>query len=167
MLFSCSPVLSKDIMKQGDITADLSDIKLKPSAHTGKLYIFGGIIVKTTAEQDGSLLEAVFVPVDSRGYLKSFDLAHSRFFAIYRGDGILDPLIYEEKREITLAGEFIEMRDGKIGKMEFSFPFFELKEIYLWKELRDRDYYYYAPPPYPYYYPYYYRHRMYDPWWYY
>jgi outer membrane lipoprotein len=154
-------------MKQGIIAEDLSKIKQAPSTHTGQLYIIGGIIVKTTLEQEGSHIEAVFIPVDSRGYLKSFDPANGRFFAVYRSTGMLDPLIYSEKREITLAGEFIEMRGGKIGEMGYSFPFFEIKEIYLWKEIRERDYYYYAPPPYPYYYPYYYRHRMYDPWWYY
>lgn len=169
LLLSCAPVLSRDIMKQGLIAESLSAIKEEPAAQTGNLYILGGIVVKTSVTQEGSLIEAVFVPVDARGYLKDYDPAEGRFFAIYRDKGVLDPLIYSEKREITLAGTFIEMRKGKIGDMGYRFPYFEIKEIYLWKELRGRDYYFYGPPPYPYpyYYPYYYRHMMYDPWWYY
>jgi starvation-inducible outer membrane lipoprotein len=81
-------------MKQGYLNADLSDIKLKPSAHTGKLYIFGGIIVKTTVQQDGSLLEAVFVPVDCR-----------RVYCDARredwGNGIQLPF-FRDKRNISL-----------------------------------------------------------------
>ncbi|MEW6601792.1 MAG: Slp family lipoprotein, partial [Nitrospirota bacterium] len=65
----------------------------------------------------------------------------------------------------TLAGEFIDMRKGKIGEMDYVYPLFEIKEIYLWEELKERDYYYYyLPPPYPYWY---YGRQPYDPrWWY-
>jgi outer membrane lipoprotein len=174
-IFSCVPVLNKDLMKSGVYTPHLSEIKESPVLNTGRLFILGGIIVKTTVTKEGSLIEAVFVPVNSWGYLKGYTTSNERFLALYRGKGLLDPLIYNEKREITLAGEFIETRKGIIGEMEYDYPLFEIKEIYLWEEYKETGYYSYPPYyPQPYYFPPYYRYRhspFYDnypyyPWWY-
>jgi len=173
-LFSCAPVLQKDLMQRGIYNPNLSEVKESPILNEGKLYILGGIIVKTTVTKEGSLIEAIFVPVNSYGYLKDYTTSSERFLALYRGKGILDPLIYKKNREITLAGKFIEVRKGKIGDMEYDFPLFEIEGIYLWEEYQDTDRYlyppYYYPPPfyryryypfYPYYDPY-----PYYPWWY-
>ena len=166
LFYTCAAVLSKDMFIQGTINEDLSELKNDPESNKGRLFIFGGIIVKTSATRDGSLIEAIFVPVNSRGYLRGQRESKGRFLALYKSNEVLDPLIYKENREITLAGEFIEMRKGLIEEMEYSYPFFEIKEIYLWEEIKERDYYYYYFPP-PYYPPWYFRHRIYDPWWYY
>ena len=111
LLVSCAPVLKKDVMNQGTFISSLKEIREAPAVHKGKLYIFGSIIVRTTATKEGSLVEGIFVPVNSRGYLKSLKASNGRFLAVYRGRELLDPLIFSEKREITLAGEFIERSD--------------------------------------------------------
>lgn len=147
---------------QGNFVTHLSGIKENPVSNKGRLFILGGIIVRTTVTKDGSLIEALFVPVTGRGYLKSYRTENGRFLALFKGREILDPLIFQEKREITLAGEFIGMRKGTIDEMEYSYPFFEIKEVYLWPERVERmDYYYWNPHLYP---PDYYRYRHYDPW---
>jgi len=173
LLFSCAPVLQKDLMLRGIYNPNLSEVKKSPILNEGKLYILGGIIVKTTVTKEGSLIEAIFVPVNSYGYLKDYTTSSERFLALYRGKGILDPLIYKENREITLAGKFIEVRKGTIGEMEYDYPLFEVEDIYLWEEYKDTDRYsyppYYPSPFYRYrYYPYYpyYDPYPYYPWWY-
>jgi len=163
LIYSCTPVLSRNFLRNGILSEELSEIKENPDSYRGRLFIFGGIIVKTEATKDGSLIEAIFVPVNTLGYLKSYKTSGGRFLAIYKSHEILDPLIFSAKREITLTGEFIEIRKGMIGEMEYTYPLFEIKDIYLWEEIKERDYYYYyMPPPYPYWY---YRHPPYDPWW--
>jgi len=160
ILSSCAPVLREDLMQRGTYKFNLSEIKENPIQYTGKLFILGGIIVKTVLTNEGSLIEAVYVPVDSRGYLNTYGYINGRFLAIYRGREILDPLIYRENREITMAGEFIETRKGTVGEREYIYPLFEIKSIYLWEEYKEPYYYrspLYPPPyyPYPYYiYPY-------------
>ncbi len=169
-LFSCAPVLSEHLMKDGIYDIPLSEIRQNPGPSSGKLYIFGGIIVKTTVTNEGSLIEALFVPVNSMGFLKGLGPEDGRFLALYKGKKFLDPLIFGEKREITLAGEFVGLRKGRIDEAEYSYPFFEIKEVYLWEEMKQRDYYNY--PPY-HYRPWYYHQRFrdpyypYDPWRYY
>lgn len=164
ILISCAPVLRQDLMNQGIFNMQLSEIKRNPVRYKGRLFIFGGIIVETTVKENGSLIEAIYVPVTSRGYLKSLKTSDGRFLALYQGKNILDPLIFREKREITLAAEFVGLRKGKIGELEYTYPFFDIKQIYLWEEIEQEDYRYRYRYP-PYYPPWYYRRGYPDPWW--
>lgn len=165
LLVSCAPVLSQNYMTQGIFNPDLSDLKENPILNDGKLFILGGIIVNTTATKDGSVIEAVSVPVNSRGYLQDwYSDGGGRFMAISGDKKLLDPMIYSAKKEITLAGKFIGLRKGKIGEMEYEFPYFEIVEIYLWRDYKVQDPYYSYPPPY--YYPPYYRGYYRDPFYY-
>jgi outer membrane lipoprotein len=165
LLTSCTPVLQKDLIKSGTFNINPADLRQETSQYMGQLYILGGIIAKTTVTEEGSLIEALYVPVDSRGYLKEKASSSWRFLALYKGDEFLDPIIFDEKREVTIAGEFKGTRKGMIGEMEYVFPLFEIKEIHLWEEKKDREHYlypdYYPPmffryrpyyPSYPYYY---------------
>jgi outer membrane lipoprotein len=71
-------------------------------------------------------------------------------------------MVYKKGREVTLAGEFVEARKGKIDEMEYVYPVFEIREIYLWEERTG-----YYPPNYyyPYYDPFFYGPPfMYGPW---
>ena len=149
VLSSCSPVLDRDIMKEGVRDFSLAYLRETPEVFEGKLFILGGLIVQTRLTGTGSQLEALSVPVDSYGYLQRTDHSQGRFLALYpKSKGLLDPMVYKKGREVTLAGEFVEARKGKIDEMEYVYPVFEIREIYLWDERKD----YYAPN---YYYPYY------------
>ena len=161
---ACSPVLNKDLMKEGARAFDPRHLLETPEVFKDGLFIFGGVIVETRLMEAGSQVEGLFVPVDRYGYLSSEARYQGRFLALYpRSRGMLDPLIYKKGREITLAAEFQEVRKGKIDEMEVAYPVFEIREVYLWEEYRNYPAGYYWPGyyyPYPYYYPY-----MYDPWW--
>lgn len=162
LLSACSPVLNRELMKEGAREFSLAHLRETPEVFTGKLFILGGLISETRLTEKGAQIDAIFVPVDSLGYLRSVTRHEGRFLAVYpKSKGILDPLIYKKGREITLAGEFLEIRKGKIDEMEYLFPVFEIKDIYLWEERQE---YYYLPGYYPYYYPYYNYPFLYDPW---
>jgi outer membrane lipoprotein len=162
LMLSCTPVLNRELMQEGARNVPLAQIKESPDANKGKLFIFGGVIVDTRVTDAGSQIEVLSVPVNNLGYLRGLDQYGGRFLALYpRTSGMLDPLVYKKGREITLAGAYIENRQGKIDEMEYTYPVFEIKQIYLWDEERD----YYMVPAYPYYYSYPYPYGWYDPWW--
>jgi outer membrane lipoprotein len=164
MLSSCAPVLSRDVMKQALQDVPLSAVRQAPAAYAGKIFILGGMIVETRVTAKGSLIEALSLPIDSYGYLKYQGSSEGRYLALLPTEkGMLDPAIFAKGREITVAGEFRELRKGKIDEVEYVYPLFEIRELYLWQERRD----YYAYPGYPWYgYPYwYYDPWYYDPWW--
>ena len=164
VLTSCAPVLDRELMDQGAREFQLSHLVETPEVFKDHLFILGGVIVETKLTEMGSQIEALFIPVNASGYLRDSSRYQGRFLAVYsRSKGILDPLIFKKGREITLAGDFMGVRKGKIDEMEFSYPVFEVRQIYLHED------YSYAWPYYPYYYPYYspYYYRspfMYDPW---
>jgi outer membrane lipoprotein len=160
-LLSCAPVFKREIMDTALIDIPLSSIRQNPDAYKGRVFIIGGLIVSTKITENGSLIEAIYVPVDSLGYLKDIKHANGRFLAILpKEKGLLDPVIYRQGREITVAGKFVEMQTGKIGEMQYAYPFFEIKDIHLWEERKE----YYIAPPYYYYYPYPYPYWRHDPW---
>jgi outer membrane lipoprotein len=160
-IYACAPVFRQEIMERGIRDFSISEIRNSPNIYRGRLFIFGGIIVNTKFVQEGTQIEAVYIPVDSRGYLKDVE-PRERFLAIFPKErGTLDPLIYRKEREITIAGKFMELRQGKIDETEYIYPVFEIIDIYLWKERRDYYYYPYRPYWWDYPYPYY----WWDPWW--
>jgi outer membrane lipoprotein len=159
----CAPVLDKGLMDQGAREFQLSHLVETPEVFKDHLFILGGVIVETRLTEKGSQIEALFIPVNASGSLRDYSRRQGRFLAIYsRSKGMLDPLIYAKGREITLAGDFIEVRKGKIDEMEYPYPVFEIRQIYLHEEYQN---YPYSWPSYPYYYPYYYRSPfLYDSW---
>ena len=164
-LAGCAPVLDRGLMDQGVREFQLSYLAETPEVFKDKLFILGGVIVDTKLMEKGSQIEVLFIPVNATGYLRDYQMHQGRFLAVYsRSKGILDPLIYKKGREITLAGDFVEVRKGKIDEMDYSYPVFEIRQVHLWDENRDYPYYGWSYS-YPYYSPYYYGSPyFYDPW---
>ncbi len=147
-------------MREGSRDLSFDQLRENPGQFKGRLYIFGGIIAKTRLIKEGSQIEAVQVPVDSRGYFRESGVSEGRFLAVLPADGqMLDPTVYRRGRRVTLAGEFVETQKGMIDEMEYSYPLFRIRQIYLWPREAYYAPYYYDPWFYPY--PYYY----WGPWW--
>lgn len=167
IMSSCAPVLRPETMEIASRDVPLSAMRENPAPFKGKLYVLGGIIIETKFSGEGSLIEALFVPVDSRGYLRDLNESNGRYLALFpKESGHLDPLLYRRGREITISGEFVGLRKGRLDEIEYTYPFFEIREIYLWPRIRE---YYYVPPPYypppPFYpYPYWWRYYPYPYW---
>jgi outer membrane lipoprotein len=147
---SCAPVLKEQLMKEGSRDVSLNVLRENPDMYKGKLYILGGIIASSKVTDEGTVIEALYVPVDSRGYLREGGRNEGRYLAIFpKSAGILDPMIYKRGRAITIAGNFMGDRTGKLDEAEYIYPVFDIVQIYLW---RDVEYYPYYYPYYPYYY---------------
>lgn len=151
---SCAaPVIKKEVLTQA-VVADPVKIRTAPETAKGRLFILGGLIVAVKNEQSGSTIEAIFIGVDEKGYLKEGEYG-PRFLA--RTGDFIDPVIYKAGRTVTVAGEFTGIEKGRIGEMEYEYPIFEIKDLYLWPEEKVH-----AMPPW-WYDPWYY--WWYDPWW--
>ncbi len=163
ILLSCArPVLHKSYLIEGDRKVSFAALREYPDQFKGKLFIFGGVIVHTRLLEAGSEIEAMHVPVDRSGYFAESGLSEGRFLAILPKEaGLLDPAIFRKGRRVTLAAEFAGIINGKIDEMEYAYPDFRIKQIYLW----PRERYYYAPPYYydPWFYPF--PYYYWGPWW--
>ena len=143
LLASCSyPVLRSDLLEKGTRDVSMVQMAQNPSLYEGKLFILGGSIVSTSLTETGSVVEAIHIPVDSKGYLRETEPATGRFLAFYvRELGILDPVVYQPGRRVTLAAELVELRPGRIGEMDYTFPYFNVRQLYLWEEGQPRSYF--------------------------
>lgn len=156
---SCAHVISQQSREKAKTDVSFGYLQRNIDEFTGSTFIFGGVIINIQNTNEGTIIEARHSPIDFLGAIIDPDVSEGRFMGIF--NGYLDPLIYKKGREITIAGELIGSREKTIGEIQYSYPLFAIREIYLWKEKRG---YYYYPPPYPYYwsrYPYW----WYDPWW--
>ncbi len=164
-LSSCAHVISKDIRKIAVKDVTFKKILKNPDVYVDNVFILGGIIARTTNTKYGTEIEVVQTPIDRFGDIIDKDISEGRFLAITPRQ--LDPLIYKKDRKITLAGRLIGSSIKLLGELEYSYPLFEINEIYLWKQ--ERYYYIYRPGyTYPYWYdPFYYPrpYYWYDPLW--
>src|SRR5574337_1562838 len=133
VLSACAPVLNRGYMKEGEREVSFNAMRQNPAGHSGRLYILGGVIVPTKLTQDGSKLEAMHVPVDRYGYFRDRGRSEGRYLAIMPKDrALLDPEVFTKGRRVTIAGEFTGVRKDKIGEMEYVYPVFLIRQVYLW-----------------------------------
>jgi len=163
-LFSCAPaVLNKNYLDEGSRELSFEAFREQMDQYKGKLFILGGVIVRTKLTNTGAIIEALHVPVDGSGYFQDAGRSEGRYLAtLPKGAPMPDPAIYAKGRRVTLAAEFIGIRKGRIDEMEYAYPVFQIRQLYLWP--RERLNYY--PPPYlydPWFYPYPYFYQ--HPWW--
>jgi outer membrane lipoprotein len=148
LVSGCAHVISKDLRASSDLSLTLKQVGEVPDAYKGKSVIWGGDIIQTINQQDGTTQIEVFQRALGWGEEPKTTLASEGRFLIV-ADKYLDPYVFQPGRKITVAGEIQGEETRPLGKMTYRYPVLLSKQIYLWEV-----YYNY---PYPYYY--------YGPWW--
>jgi len=150
LLSGCAPVISKDLRNQADPNLTFQQVFQNPTAYKGTIVVWGGEIIETVNQKDGTTLIEVFQrSLGWREEPKETVASQGRFLAL--ADRYLDPYLFQRGRRVTVAGEILGEEIKPLGKMEYRYPLLSSKQFYLWDE-----YYYYPVPYYPYYY---------GPWW--
>jgi outer membrane lipoprotein len=156
LIISCAPV-SKEIMHQVDPTLTFRDIQKDPDTYAGKTVLWGGVIVETSTRQQETLIKVRQTELDYQKRPTNLDHSLGRF--LIRQAGFLDPAIYKEGREITVAGGVSGKEILPLGDSQYAYPVIQAKEIHLWErrsEYRpvyppwDYDPYYFWWHRYPY-----------------
>jgi outer membrane lipoprotein len=127
----CSHAISKEV--RDDVARDLSirAIFENPSELRDKTVMLGGVIVESVNKTDGTYIEVIQKPLDSRGHPEETDLSMGRFI-VFSGE-FLDPLIYSKGRELTVAGELVGGKKGIVGGQEYTYPLIRSREMHLFK----------------------------------
>jgi len=145
----CAHVISKDLRGKADLSLTFGQVNQNPNAYKGKLVVWGGELVQTENQKDGTTQIEVFQkPLGWRGEPKDTGYSEGRFLIL--AEEYLDPYLFRRGKKITVAGEIQGEKIKLLGEMDYRYPVVSSKQIYLWPV------YYY--PTYPYYY-------YYDPWW--
>lgn len=161
LLTGCAPAALREVSKETTPDITLVQVASDPAPFIGKKVLWGGIIVSSENMAKGTEIHIVEVPLASIMRPGNPDLSRGRF--IVEHAGFLDSTIYAKGREITLAGEIMGTREGKIGEMDYTFPVLKGIKLHLWQP-REDDYYsseifLHLPFYYPFYYSPYPSHR--------
>lgn len=149
LLSGCVHVISKDLRTKSDPSLTLTQVRQNPETFKEKLVVWGGEIVETINQKDGTTQIEVFQkPLGWRGEPQGTITSEGRF--LMSVDQYLDPYIFRRGKKITVAGEIKGETTKLLGEMDYRYPLLLTRQYYLWPE-----YYYY---PYPSYY-------YFDPWW--
>ena len=147
----CAPVISKQLREQVAKELTLSEVLKNPEAYKGKFILWSGVIISSVNLKEGTMIEVLQKPADTRGKPKDVDDSEGRFLALY--PGYLDVAIYNGGRKVTVAGEVQGKKIQRLGEIEYTYPLISAKEIHLWPVEKEERFY-----PYPYWH---------HPWWYY
>ena len=121
---------------------------------------WGGVIIEVENEQDSSLVQVLFHPLDSYGRPQLNKPGEGRF--VIKSTEFLDPVVYAKDKEITVAGILTGNIERTIGKRVVRLPLISATAIHLWQISERDDYYrrgfydyrfhpYFGYPGYPFY----------------
>ena len=110
-----------------------TELLKNPMRYQGDVFIWGGVIVETIIEKQGTLLEIYQTHLDRLGQPRHLDRSEGRFMAYY--DGFLDDQIWSKGRQITVAGVLEGVKIKKLGEIDYHYPFLRVREIHLWEKL--------------------------------
>ncbi|MDO9269823.1 MAG: Slp family lipoprotein [Methylobacter sp.] len=91
---------------------------------------WGGIIVDVENEQNFSLVQVLYYPLDSDGEPQKDKPNQGRF--VFKSPEFLDPAVYTQNTEITVAGTLIGDIERTIGKKVMRLPLISATTIYRW-----------------------------------
>lgn len=160
----CASNIPKEISTAPPDNPMVAEVRSDIQQFTGAHVRWGGTIATVENQTNETWIEVVARDLDNSGQPRMTDRSAGRFIAII--DGFLDPVLYAEGREITVAGVIENETTRKIGGYDYSFPLVRVNNYLLWPpryepSVRDYPPYWYYDPWYPWYpyYPYRYYHR--------
>jgi outer membrane lipoprotein len=153
LMMGCAHVISKDLRTKTDPSLTFNQASQDPNQYKGKWVVWGGEIIETVNQKDGTTQIEVFQkPLDRMGEPYEIIASEGRFLVI--ADKYLDSYLFRRGKKITVAGEILGEKVKPIGEMDYRYPLLSGKQIYLWPEYHVYPLYYYDPwwdyPYYPY-----------------
>jgi outer membrane lipoprotein len=160
LLAGCASNIPKAISTPPANNPLVAEVRADPPRFKGAHVRWGGTITTLENQANETWIEIIGRELDRSGEPRGTDRSSGRFFAIV--DGFLDPALYSEGRELTVAGVVDGETTRKIGDYDYTFPLVRVDDYLLWPLRAEPDmydyppYWYYDPwgPWYPYYYPY-------------
>ncbi len=131
----CAPVLSQNLIDQGEGNIDLGGMRQSPDRFQGKTLILGGTIIAVTNSADGhGELEILQRPLGYRLEPQLDDQTQGRF--LVQREGRFEDLEFAKGRKISLAGRVVGSTTRKVDQSDYLYPQLELIEYYLWPQGR-------------------------------
>ena len=144
-LAACASALPEAIREAPPGTPALDEVRSDPARFQASPVRWGGVIAGVSNRAEDTLIEVVSRHLDRSGRPRETDASQGRFLA--RVPDFLDPAVYQESREITVAGRVTGMETRPLGDYPYPYVQVDVETWHLWP-VRE--------PP---------REPFYPPWW--
>ena len=95
----------------------------------GENFIWGGEILEITNLKNTTELTVLSYPLDKNRQPRVDDISIGRFIAVY--SGFLEPTDYRTGRLISITGNLIDIRAGKVANADYKFPVLSIDDLSL------------------------------------
>ena len=103
---------------------------------------WGGVVIDVENEQNFSLVQILYYPLNSYGRPRLDKPNEGRF--LIKSPEFLDPAVYSKDTEITIAGTLKGDIERKVGNKTLRLPLILSTVIYLWPDYIPGNYYGYG-----------------------
>jgi outer membrane lipoprotein len=103
---------------------------------------WGGVIIDVENEQNFSLVQVLYYPLNSYGRPRLDQPNKGRF--IFKSAEFLDPAVYTKDTEVTVAGTLKGDTEHSVGKKILRLPVISATTIHLWPAYIPVNYYGYG-----------------------
>ncbi|ETX08778.1 Slp family lipoprotein [Candidatus Entotheonella palauensis] len=141
----CQHTISQSLRQQAKPIIAFKALRADPDTFKGRTVILGGDILKTQNTQQKTSIEILQKPLDRFEAPLITDQTAGRFIA--QCDQYLDPAIYDQGRQITVAGKVLGSYAGQVGEADYLYPLISCAEMHLWPRLSHETAYPVYPHP--------------------
>ena len=114
-----------------DRTVRFPEILSAPESYLGKVMILGGVVLKAKRLKEGTQIELLQLPLDTRERpILDRQQSQGRFLAIQQE--FLDPATIVEGSAMTIVGEVSGSKTDYLDDVEYRYPIVIMKHLHLW-----------------------------------
>lgn len=147
-LSACSTVPESVEVPPDTNLVPYQEVAMQPEQFKDSIVRWGGVVANIENHADATLLEVVHYPL--RGYGRPVIGRESvGRFRVYV-DGFLDPMVYQQGRTMTFAGQVLGVEEGQVGEHVYKFPTLHADGFYLWEDIDRIEIEHISVWPYPY-----------------
>ncbi len=136
LVLGCAPVISTELKAGADTSLSFKTVQENPEGYKGKIVLWGGRIVQTLPQEDGTtLIEVLEWPLGFWNEPRQSVAFQGKFLLMVKEP--LDLSDYRRGKRITIAGEIQGAMEGSkikdLTDSTYRYPVVLEKEMHVWK----------------------------------
>ncbi len=114
-----------------DRTVMFREVLAAPESYTGRVLVFGGVVLKAKRLKEGTQLEVLQLPLDRHERpIRDRQQSEGRFLAIQQE--FLDPATVSDGTRMTIVGELVGAKTDYLDEVEYRYPLMIIKHAHRW-----------------------------------
>ena len=130
MLSGCSPIFTREGMRDVDAQIDIHQLRANPQAHAGRTVLMGGAIIAVENHADHTEVIILHHGLGFNNRPNPRRPSGERFLA--RKSGFLDPAIFHPGRWISVLGVVSGGEQRPLQQTVYLYPVVTVSELHLW-----------------------------------